>query len=479
LARLESTIAVPQAVSPARPDFDTPGLTDLPDLRGDEPRAHYAHYEGAELLPRVPTRLWWRLVALLEARAGGLHSCALRMAEHLTHRADAAGRLVDIPGVLAGYADSHQVSRRTGWTDFMRLVEAGLVRQVCAAAPERQARYVLSMDLASLPDDLPVDLARELRKHIDSPVVAAKGRPTRADEDAALAECEVIREGSARGPKIAARLGCGRLHTSPYTREGSPPSPQPHESQRPQRPRPLPFWGQDLDGERGSALDFVRELGPEWARQRGGQVLSDAEAAELAHLVVLLLRHMPRSEAAELLTAQVASAGDLAGVLRWRIGRTLASMRRARRRVETIRVDDEGQGHAAWLAANADRAEAQAATKAAVVAEARRRAREIREQRETQAQGRLSGRTGHGGHIAHTALSEPTATITTRPGQITAVRPSQRATEPEEIFRREVAERHALPTVRAWMTEPEEAFERELQALQSCSGSDSGPDDLA
>lgn len=390
-------------------------------------------------------------MALLEARAGGLHSCALRMAEHLSHRADAAGRLVDIPGVLAGYAAHHQLSHRVGWTDFMRLVEAGLVRQVCAAAPERQARYVLSMDLAALPDDLPADLAKELRRYVDNPVIAAKGRPTRADEDAALAECEVIREGSATGPKIAASLGCGRLHTSPYTREGSPPSPQPQPSQPPRQQLPFPFGGQDLDDEKGGALDFVRELGPDWAAQRGGQVLSDAEAAELAHLVVLLLRHMPRSEAAELLTAQVASAGDLAGVLRWRIGRTLAGMRRARRRVETIRVDDEGQGHAAWLAANAERAEKTAATKAAVIEQARRRAREIREQREAQARPDRPG--GH---------DRRTAPINTGQAEITAVRPSQRATEPEEIFRREVAERHALPTARAWMTEPEEIFQREL-----------------
>jgi hypothetical protein len=45
--------------------------------------------------------------------------------------------------------------------------------------------------------------------------------------------------------------------------------------------------------------------------------------------VSILLRHLPGSEAAELLTAQVATAADLVGVVRWRTGKTLATLRRA------------------------------------------------------------------------------------------------------------------------------------------------------
>ncbi len=341
-----------------------------------------AHYEGPELLPSVPTRVWWRVLGVLAARGAGLHPSAWRMAQHLTHQADERGRLADVPAILASYAARHQLGRRTGWTDLMRLVDVGLVRQVCAAAPGRQARYVLCLNLAALPDDLPQDLAAEVRRIVDDPRAAARGRMTRAAEDAALAECEVIREGSATGPKIAAAWGCGRLHTSRYTREGSPPSPQPHRPQRPRPPRQVPVWGQDLAEEQGRALDFVRSLGPEWVRQRGGRMPGGAELGELARLVVLLLRRMPPGEAAELLTAQVASAADLAGVLRWRIGRTLAGLRRAERRAAVLRVDDDGSRHDAWLAANAAHAAATAARKAEVVEEARRLAREIRERRQ-------------------------------------------------------------------------------------------------
>ncbi|WP_285710853.1 hypothetical protein [Microtetraspora sp. NBRC 16547] len=431
----------------------------LSEPEADKPgRMRLAHYEGAEVLPCVPTPLWWRLVTLLRTRGNEIHPCALRMAQHLTHRADTTGRLTDIPAVLDAYSSRYGLSRRVGWTDFMRLVEAGLVRQVCAAAPERQARYVLVMDLAALPDDLPADLARELHRYVDDPRTAAKGRPTRAGEDAALAECEVIREGSAVGPRVASNLGCGRLHTSPYTREGSPPSPQPRQSQGPQRPPLEPAWGQDRNDEKAAALDFVKELLPEWARQRGGQVLSENEIGEIAHLVVLLLHHVRRSEASELLTSQVASATDLAGVLRWRIGRTLAGLRRAQRRSETLRVDDDGEQHAAFLEANAARNAANAARRAALVEEARQRAREIRQQRE--ARSRLTART----HSPDRRRGPEPA-----PAAIVPLRPYRTALESESVFRREVLERHHAPALAQSMwTEPEEVFQGELERQAAC-----------
>ncbi|MFI7229516.1 hypothetical protein ACIBO5_40405 [Nonomuraea angiospora] len=75
---------------------------------------------------------------------------------------------------------------------------------------------------------------------------------------------------------------------------------------------------------------------------------------------MLLLRQMPESEARELLTTQVASAGDLCGVLRWRIGRALAQHRRAARRAAVLPVDDDGARHLARQATeprlNAERA---------------------------------------------------------------------------------------------------------------------------
>ncbi|MFC7593592.1 hypothetical protein ACFQYP_65465 [Nonomuraea antimicrobica] len=158
-----------------------------------------------------------------------LHLCAYRLGKHLQLRcADKRGLIGDIDEALEKYAAKHQVSKRTGWIDLGRLMEAGLLRQVHAAAPERKACYALVMDLAALPDDLPKTLAEALRWHIDNPITIAKGGQTKAAVDEGLAESEVVRYGSAvarRGvPRepIMTALGCGRLHTSPYTREGLP-----------------------------------------------------------------------------------------------------------------------------------------------------------------------------------------------------------------------------------------------------------------
>ncbi|MEU7457491.1 hypothetical protein [Streptosporangium roseum] len=419
----------------------------------------------------MPRKLWWRLVTLLETRGRLVHPCALRMARHLTHHADEAGRLVDIPAVLGSYSARHALGRRTGWTDFMRLVEAGLLRQVCAAAPERQARYVLALDLATLPDDLPVELAAELRRYIDDPRTAARGNPTMADVDAALAECEVIREGCAtRGPAIRSSLGCGRLHTSPYTREGTSPSHRPRLSQQPRRPRQLPFEGQDFSEEKADALNFVRELSPEWARQRGGQMLSETEMVQLSHLVALLLRHMPRSEAKELLTAQVASATDLAKLITWRAGRTLNGLRRSHRRATAIQVDDDGSAHAAWLAANAERNTAAAERRTALVEEARRRARQIGGRREADADARLDERSRPTRPSSPEGLNGATGT---GPAPSTVPRaaqgPLRAATESWEVFERDVLHRHAVPVSpeppRLSEPEPEHTAEADAAAL--------------
>ncbi|OUC98677.1 hypothetical protein CA984_06010 [Streptosporangium minutum] len=64
-----------------------------------------------------------------------------------------------------------------------------------------------------------------------------------------------------------------------------------------------------------------------WRMQRDGGVPAGTEVptktglASLEHLVSLLLRYMPPSEVEELLSAQVGSARDMAGLVRWRIGR--------------------------------------------------------------------------------------------------------------------------------------------------------------
>uniref|UniRef100_UPI003F49A62B hypothetical protein n=1 Tax=Sphaerisporangium sp. CA-236357 TaxID=3240030 RepID=UPI003F49A62B len=369
---------------------DTPEPADLPSTSPEDldpsSWSRYACYEGADRLPGLPPRLWYRVAALLWWRGEHTHPALKRMLKHLVHHADEHGVLRDIPAILVSYSGRHAVGPRTGWNDLERACQAGLLRQLKAAAPGRQASYILAMDVAALPADLPEDMRAALRRYVDNPASIAKGAQTRAEVHRALADCQVVRYGSARRQTpIMESVGCGRLHTSPFTREGSPPSPQPRQSQPSQRARRLPFGGQDLNEERSRALDFVKGLCPVWAYNRAsGEIPSDAELAKLAPLVGLLLRRMPGHEVAELLTTRIGTASDLAGVLRWRIGRTLGGLRRAERRSAALRVDDDGAGHAAWLAANAAAAEAQAASKAAVVELARRRAEEVRRQREEQ-----------------------------------------------------------------------------------------------
>ncbi|MEO3892164.1 hypothetical protein [Nonomuraea sp. B5E05] len=367
------------------------------------------HYESADKSPNVSRLLWWRLLQLLIKRGDHLHPCAARMARHAAVEADERGRIDDINVFLGKYAAKHLVSVRTGWIDLERLLQAGWMRQTQTPCPERNARYRLTADLAAVPDDLPKTLADEVRRHIDNPITIAKGGQTKAAIDEGLAGCEMVRYGSAtRGggvPRepIMTALGCGRLHTSPYTREGLPPPLPSHPSQEKRPPHRRAFGGRDFGEERAAALYFVQGLRPDWARQRGGEVPTDAELAELAHLVMLLLRHVPRSEARELLTAQVGSAGDLCGVLRWRTGRALGKLRRASRRAAALPVDDDGARHAAWLAANAERNAANAPRRAELVELAERLRQQAAEPRFAAEQARLDAR------LASADASRPSA----------------------------------------------------------------------
>lgn len=177
-------------------------------------RPRTAYYEGAEYLPGLSRRVWFRLAALSRWRGQLADDCAWRMVRHLTHWADERGRLVDLQAVMDAYAARHGVRRRVAWTDFKRLRRRGMVRQTVAPAPGRQARYVLATP-PDLPAELPRTLARAVRDEIDPPAARAAGTVTRARADALLADCEVIRHGSATGPARHTAVGCGRLHTSP------------------------------------------------------------------------------------------------------------------------------------------------------------------------------------------------------------------------------------------------------------------------
>nr|BFE89464.1 hypothetical protein GCM10020093_120660 [Planobispora longispora] len=73
----------------------------------------------------------------------------------------------------------------------------------------------------------------------------------------------------------------------------------------------------------------------------GTEIPNVRALASLEHLVGLLLRYIPPGEAVELLTEQVASVRDVAGVVRYRIGSWLRSLRRRM----SVPVDEDGAGY--------------------------------------------------------------------------------------------------------------------------------------
>lgn len=318
-------------------------------------------------------------MSLLRARGTLAHECLHRMSRHVTAWCDERGRLLDIPEMLSAYARRHGVSLRTAWTDFRRMVNARVVRQTAAAAPGRQARYILALDVADLPADLPADLGTEVRRFVDDPRAAAMGRATRAERHEALAECEVIRVGSAtRDEPAETAHGSGRLHTSPYTREGTPPSPH---GARPERDRGPRRGGSREPGplDLGPALYVVKAVRQKWKNSPTRRALpTEDDLSEVVRLVSLLLRYVPPGEAEELLTERTDSVRDLVGAARWRIGRALRGLRRRSARM----IDDDGSLWDAWHAERRARARAQADRLAAYRADAEAAAARARAKRE-------------------------------------------------------------------------------------------------
>jgi hypothetical protein len=256
--------------------------------------------------------------------------------------------VTDMGRVVDRYAAVHQVSRRTGWKDLGRLIDAGLVRKVRGAAPGQAASYVLCRDLAEVPADLPKSLGRAVEKVADDPLSAAKGRPTLAVVHRGLADCVAVQYGSRSSVAPVRESGCGRVHTCLYTREGPTPPPPQLARRHPSWPSRRTPWGDQFGyDETDIARHVLTRCEALWRAQRQGQVPGGeevpdkAELASLEHLVVLLLRYMPAGEAVEVLTTQVASARDLPGVVRYRAGRILRSMRRR----HSIQVDDDGAGY--------------------------------------------------------------------------------------------------------------------------------------
>nr|BFE89311.1 hypothetical protein GCM10020093_119130 [Planobispora longispora] len=312
---------------------------------------------GPHRLPAVPTRTWFRVCSLLRWRGEIADPCAWRMARHLAYHADENGKIKDMPRVMRAYTSYYGLSARTGWKDLGRLMDIGWVRRVYGAAPGRPALYQLCMDIVGLPDDLPRNLARAVADVVDAP----PGRiPRRQDRKpgsaeaglgrlhAALAQCVVVQYGGALDPEKITCSGSGRVHTSPFYREG--PTPPPPRSVRRGGRGALQqgtWWKKARYSDIQEARNVLAECLPRWRMQRTGLVPPGTEIpnvralASLEHLVGLLLRYIPPGEAVELLTEQVASVRDVAGVVRYRIGSWLRSLRRRM----SVPVDEDGAGY--------------------------------------------------------------------------------------------------------------------------------------
>lgn len=229
---------------------------------------------------------WFRLIRLLQHRGLLTDAPAIRFAGYLAAELGGQGVIADLPGLLRGYAQHARVSVRTAWADLRRLVDRGLLRQLQAAAPGIPARYRLSFPaavVASMPG-LPPDL-------------------------------------------------CGQLHTSPSMGEGSPPSP----AGQPRNGRPAASQHRP-GGERDEARELLARCAAQW---RGRLTLD----GRLEAMTAISLRYATPGDVAQLLTERTGSARDLAGVLRWRLGRVISSARRS----ASVRADETGDRYRQML----------------------------------------------------------------------------------------------------------------------------------
>lgn len=312
-----------------------------------------AYYEAAEEFPGLPVRLWCRLYRLMAHRGLLTSGPALRLAAYLvdtdTVRGD--GTIPDVAAMLDGYAARARVSRQSGWTDLGRLVDAGLVRQVQAAAPGIRARYRLSAPAAAIAEHmpgLPPVLARALRPPAGPPVTTTE--PVDEHQDTAVSD-----------------WSCGELDTSPLMHDGSP-RPQPRSGNHGTNRRSGRPCGGESQAGKAAADALLAACRSEWARQRGAhRVPCPADVARLVPLTSRALEVIARPhDVRQLLTERVASADNLVRTLRWRLSREIADARRA----ETARVSPEEEAAAEQRAAEHYQAQREAGQ--AAVAEHRR-----------------------------------------------------------------------------------------------------------
>ncbi|GAA4522488.1 hypothetical protein GCM10023191_101790 [Actinoallomurus oryzae] len=302
--------------------------------------------------------------------------------------ADAAGRIPNTGRLIASYAKWHRVSETTAYRHWQVVRELGLVRQTQHSAPGEHARYVLCFPPAQLPADLPAGDLSPQPMDLDAHVRDWDDHAGQALEE--TAEFGLVRYGAATSARRATTTpttvtgsdGASLASTdtdldslSAYYCEAFPLYAKAKNPSTPTRvfahPRRTPNrrGGRISDDERTAALGVLSDCVDRWVAQRGPHRLpTDAELDRMVPLLVLVLRHTPPSEVIELLTHQVRSADSLAGVLTWRLGRTLRALRARFDRP----VDEDGQIYAATAALRA----AEGAERHAATATARRHARQ-------------------------------------------------------------------------------------------------------
>src|SRR5512135_158866 len=230
-------------------------------------------------------RLWWRCLRFASSR-GELHPCRQRLAQHLSWQLGEQVTLTNIRSVLDHYAAYHQLSLRTAWTDWRRLVEAGWLSPTRAPANQgssqpqgpgsgRAARYVLTA---------PAALVDQLRAR--SPRPAATALVTFSSQEA-------FPSPSVPPPRHDHRRGWITLRAPTMA-------------------------------ERRDASALLAGCHPRWRHQRPeDSLLTRPDWHHLLPLVAQVQRQRPDVGLPTMLTDRVRSARSLPAVLAWRLWQLL------------------------------------------------------------------------------------------------------------------------------------------------------------
>jgi hypothetical protein len=296
--------------------------------------------------------VWFRTVRLAVYR-GQIEPKQAQFLAFATRWADRRGRITDVPAWINTYAAFVKRTERTAWNHLKPALDAGWIRCTQHAAPHVPANYELQIPVHLVPNDLPEDLTAALTLHQELP------EPDGADVSyghlsALVDEWETVQvlyghEDASADPDESAEAGVPdgqqELHTSagmPLTSEDVS-SPTKFQTSPITRGSASPYWlSTSPQGEKIAAkndegtgrrrkrpvsaheVSLARQVLAEceaaWCAQRGrsgGLTAAQVDAVVLA--AALALRRTTPGHVRELVTVQVRSARDLAGVVAARL----------------------------------------------------------------------------------------------------------------------------------------------------------------